>query len=181
MQDDADLVRLVIRGDHPSYDELIRRWSGRVYGYICRRVRDKHIAEDLTQDAFIRGFKGLHSLEEPSRFGSWLLAIAHRAVVDWARKRSNNELVGSDIYNDPPAQLASASATEQRLEDLREVLMDLPEQSREILNVYYFQQMTYEDAAAVLGVSVATVNVRLAKAREQLRKRVVLRQEEHFR
>jgi RNA polymerase sigma-70 factor (ECF subfamily) len=180
MSSDSDLVGLARGGQPAAYEELVRRWSARVLALCHAKVRSAHTAEELAQEALLRGLRSLATLQEPANFGPWLCGIASRVCLDWlkcgqARQVSLEAISDGHVdgwvaqAGESPDEAAARSDDQQRL--LAEVAT-LPESYREVIMLYYYDDVTYHDIAGVLGVSAATVNARLTKARAMLRERL---------
>lgn len=180
--DDAELVREARRGSVTAYAELVRRWSARVLAVCHARVRRKDVAEELAQETLLRGFQSLTTLESPERFGSWLRGIAQRVCLDWLKAKQSSQVTFTELPTDrqPDGFLTSdADNTVERLDEERHVMStveQLPDELREVLMLYYYQDVTYQEIAELLGVSAATVNARLTKARSMLRERLIPRE-----
>ena len=159
-----------------SYDELTRRWSVRVCAYVFAKVRNGHVTEELAQDAFLRAFRSLSTLKDPNKFGSWILSIAHRLILDWSKAKARTEVqLGAGEYLDCKVQDASPSFNLERQEEgdlLAKEVAALPVKLQETLRMFYYDNITYRQIAEVLNVSVATVNARLTQARSILRDRM---------
>jgi RNA polymerase sigma-70 factor (ECF subfamily) len=180
MSSDSDLVRLAQGGQRTAYEELVRRWSARVLAVCHAKIRSVHTAEELAQEALLRGLRSLATLEDPAKFGPWLCGIASRVCLDWL-KSSQARQVSLDAMSDGQADSWVAHGGESpaeaaaRADDQRQLLAEvalLPEPYREVILLYYYDDVTYHDVAAALGVSAATVNARLTKARAMLRERL---------
>jgi RNA polymerase sigma-70 factor (ECF subfamily) len=180
MSTDGDLVRLAQGGQLCAYEELVRRWSARVLAICHARVRSDHTAEELAQEALLRGLRAIASLEEPAKFGPWLCGIASRVCLDWL-KCGQARQVSLDAMSDGQADSwiaqpgESPDETAGRIDDERRLLAEvatLPDAYREVILMYYYDDVTYQDVATLLGVSAATVNARLTKARAMLRERL---------
>lgn len=178
---DGDLVRQTLAGRTAAYEELVRRWSARILAFCHAKVRSSHAAEDLAQEALLRGFRSLASLAEPEKFGPWLRGIALRACLDWFKNKQNQQAPFSVLAGGrlDAEDLAEADAEMRRAEDRDEQLRQLmgeveglPDEYREALMMYYYEDVTYQELADALGVSAATVNARLTKARALLRQRL---------
>lgn len=181
--DDAQLVRQAQTGQTSAYEVLVRRWSARLVGYVRSKVRHIDVAEDIAQDCLLKAFRNLPSLNDPERFGSWLLSIGHRSALDWLKAKARTEIHLPEITLSQSQESCSNramqnDAPDQQLDDLeqKELLLraveDLPDPLREVLLIFYYDDVTYKDIATMLGVSTATVNARLTKARATLRKRL---------
>lgn len=178
MSSDSELVRSAQAGEPSAREELARRWSARVLALCHARVRSAHTAEELTQEALLRGMRSLASLAEPAKFGPWLCGIASRVCLDWL-KSPRSKQVSLDALSDGHDWLAHSGSSPdelaERADDERRLLAEvatLPEAYREVIMLYYYDDVTYHEAAALLGVSAATINARLTKARALLRQRL---------
>jgi RNA polymerase sigma-70 factor, ECF subfamily len=179
--DDAALVRQAMAGGATAYEQLVRRWAARVLAVCRARVRhDADAAEDLAQEALVRGWRALPTLDDATRFGPWLCGIASRACLDWLKspKRAEMPLSAMDRdgqpFDTPDASGGAATAAEQRDEvrRLRAEVDRLPDAYREALILFYYDDLSYRDIAGALGVSPAAINARLTKARALLRARM---------
>lgn len=178
---DAELVRLTLAGRTEAYEELVRRWSIRVVAVCHARVGRVDVAEDLAQETLLRGFRALGSLANPERFGAWLQGIALRACLDWLKARERSvipfSVLGPD--HDPDTFLPRRDEVTEpaldRAEERQHLLAEveaLPTEYRTVVMLYYYQDVTYHDLATALGVSKATINARLTRARALLRARL---------
>jgi RNA polymerase sigma-70 factor (ECF subfamily) len=179
---DGDLVRRVLGGDAASYEELVRRWAGRVLALCHARVGRAGMAEDLAQESLLRGYAALRSLSDPEKFGPWLHGIATRVCLDWLKAKERTQVTFSDLGggSDPEGFLGGSSAGRpgeslEKEDEVRSLLAEvgrLPEELRRVLFLFYYEDLSYKDIAGLLGVSAATVNLRLTKARMLLRRRL---------
>lgn len=175
---DGELVRLTLDGRPSAYEQLVRRWAPRVLAVCRARIRRAHVAEELAQESLLRAYRALPSLECPEKFGPWLRGIAVRVCLDWRKARQSSQVAFSQIAGAATDPLSAESTGEERLlldeehARLMEEVHELPEDVREAILLYYFDDMTYDEAAALLNVSRATVNARLAKGRRMLRRRL---------
>jgi RNA polymerase sigma factor (sigma-70 family) len=175
---DAELVCLARTGQRSAGEQLARRWSARVLALCCARTGSFVSAEDLAQEVLIRGLQGLGGLEDPAKFGPWLRGIATRVCSDWLRSRRQREVPFSRLSNEPCDPPDDAGSPAERLEadDTRRRLLSeihaLPDELRDVIWLHYFDDLTYDQAADLLGVCRATVNSRLAKARDLLARKL---------
>src|SRR5438876_440402 len=180
---DGEMVRRALAGDTAAYGQLARRWAARVLAVCHARTGDRHAAEDLTQDALLRAMRGLPTLAEPDKFGAWVVGIAVRTCLDWLKNPRRAEvsldaLSGRDGRDgDVAADEIERQIADERREQAERLMAEverLPQPCREVLMLYYGQHegCTYRELAELLGVSAATVNARLTKARQILRTRM---------
>lgn len=183
---DGELVRRAMQGDAASLGELVRSWSARVLAFSLARCRNRHLAEDLAQEALLRALRNLSTLRNPDRFGPWLRGIALRAYLDWRKAGQTTQVPFSMLDADAAVDellACEADSTVDRDDDVNWLMREvatLDEDQRETLLLYYSHEMTYAELAELLEVSPATINLRLTKARAILRSRRSLnRDEEH--
>lgn len=175
---DAELVRATLAGSRDAYAEIARRWAARVTAVCHARVRKADVADDLAQETLLRGYRALHSLSDPAKVGTWLLGIAMRAALDWLKAKERSTLPFSGLGPDKPIEAlisreesdVTADADERRR--LMTEVEALPEALRQAVMLYYYDDMTYRELGELLGVSAATINARLTKARNTLRQRL---------
>ncbi len=175
---DAELVCRARAGQTEAFAELVLRWAGRVTALCHARVRRAHVAEDLAQETLLRGFRALGTLNDPDRFGPWLCGIALRTCLDWRKAKQNSQVPFSVLDPDhDPGELIPGrdDSTVERDDEARHLLgrvEALPADCRQVVMLYYYEDLTYRDIARLLGVSSATINARLTKARSLLRARL---------
>ena len=128
----------------------------------------------------LRGFRDLHTLKAPEKFGAWLRGIAHRVCLDWFKSKQRSQVPFSGLAGEgrPGEFLAGGDDVGAAVDQMDEVnrlmaeIETLSEKHREALMLFYYGEMSYRDMAELLGVSAATINARLSEARELLRERL---------
>lgn len=177
---DGDLVRRAWDGNAPAFEQLARRWSARVLAVCHARVARRDVAEDLAQEALLRAFEKLSTLRTPEQFGPWLRGIAVHVCLDYRRTPQRRDVTLSALSTNghspdfPAAQpdVADPVEADDDADHLQAQIHSLPEELREVLLLRYYDDLTYDQLADVLGVSRATVNSRLAAARDILKRRL---------
>jgi RNA polymerase sigma-70 factor (ECF subfamily) len=181
MSGDAEIVGRAVAGDRQAAADLIERHAAAVYAVCLGLLADPDRAEDVSQDALLRGISSLASLEDPGAFRGWLVAIARNLCRDaWQRSRRRRELLDQQVEaaraaSGPGAVAApgmgaagdDANAEEDR--DLEEALARLPEKYRLPLLLYYFDGLSTRRVAEALGIAQTGAATRLCRARRALR------------
>jgi RNA polymerase sigma-70 factor (ECF subfamily) len=183
---DRVLVDRFKNGDQSAFDEMVTRYWDRIFSMVHQLLRNQQDAEEVTQDAFIRAHRGLVNFRGDSAFSTWLYQIAtnlarNRYWYWWRRKRdksvsfdaplgAENDLTLADVI---PAEVESPddiTVTSEFVDRIGKGMDKLSAKHREILVLRNVKNQSYEEIAAILGISVGTVKSRIARAREILRK-----------
>ena len=178
-KDDVELIQRVLSGDENAFSVLVKRYQKGVHALAWRKVKDYHIAEEITQDAFLQAHRKLASLKNPSQFPGWLYVIADRLCRSWFRKkqRKNTQSLESisetalekTDYANYICEQREAEAVEHQREIVQRLMAELPESERTVLVLYYLGEMNCKEISKFLGVSPNTVKSRLRRARERLK------------
>ena len=180
MEDDVQLIYRVLSGDDEAFTALVRRHQKGVHALAWRRIGDFHLAEEIAQDTFLRAYKGLPKLKNPSQFSGWLYVITDRLCKTWLEK---NKSIIESVEDVPVAEIQRMSyeryvldkhekeAKVSRQKLVRQLLMKLPESERTVMTLYYLGEMTTKEISKFLGVSVHTITSRLQRARKRLQQK----------
>ncbi|MFC4120561.1 RNA polymerase sigma factor [Nonomuraea zeae] len=164
MTDELLVVRAQL-GERAALADLVARWRVPVWTYV-RRMLDAERADDVTQEIWLAVVRGLPRLREPGRFAPWLFTIARRSVTD--RLRSEYADRREDLAAGDPAAEDPIEAMVDRA-DLVSALSALPVMEREILVLYYLEDLPVEECAQICQIPAGTVKSRLNRARRLLR------------
>ena len=177
-RDKEDVARELLalrcrRGDRAAMEELIRAWEPRLLYFIRRLVRDEADAWDILQETWMKVIKGVGSLSDPQRLAPWLYRIARNTTFSHARSRETPHEALEDrsetLADDP------ASGALLEFEDAEQVhrgLSSLSLSHREVLTLFFLEDMSVEEVATVLDIPPGTVKSRLHYAKRALRKAI---------
>lgn len=182
LRPDAELVEVVLKGTHERYGELVRRYKSLVTTYCYSRVGQRETAEDLAQETFVRGFQALSNLKKPSAFSGWLLSIAHNVCIDHLRnksrtvplevhgvKDSQGEIILENTKERPAMERMAHEETRDRI---LSAINSLGEEYRVTLVLRHVNDLSCEEIAETLNVSLGTVTSRLSRAHRMLREKL---------
>ena len=177
--DDAQLIQRVLDGDDTAFSALVRKYQRSVHALAWRKIGDFHIAEEITQDTFLKVYRRLSTLKAPQSFASWLYVITANHCKAWLRKK-RTQMQSLENINDTQLEERAYSryiieenkrmAVETRREVVKKLLAKLQDSDRTIITLYYLGGMTYDEISKFLGVSEATIRNRLYRARRRLKK-----------
>jgi len=166
-----DLVRAAQNGEPRAFSELIRRYERTALAIAYATAGDGERAGDVVQEAFARAWQKVRTLREPSRFASWLAGIVRNIAVDEQRRRRRHGMeelaVDSADPSATPAQEADRRETRSQVAAALEQLDDI---SRSAVVLRYYEGLSSKQIADLLDVSPAAVDMRLMRARQELRR-----------
>jgi RNA polymerase sigma-70 factor (ECF subfamily) len=168
--DETALVARARKGDKSAYGQLVKMYQRRVMRMVVSMTGDVDTAMDIVQDSFIRAYKALDRFEEGQPFYPWLSTIATNLTMNYFKK-SRRE-TGLEAVEHEQAEPAADPLNRMQLEEndrrLMAAVQELPEQYRAVFILRNFEDLSYEEIAARLEISVGTVDSRLYRARRQL-------------
>lgn len=170
---DETLARLVQDGDESAFKELVERYEPKMMRYAKRFLFGYDDAQDALQAVFIKAYRNIKSFDASRRFSPWLYRIAHNEFINIIKKKGREPIAFFDpdtIFPHPLSRHpADKAINEQEIQHaLNSCLNELDAKYREPLVLFYFEELDYKQIAAVLRVPVATVGVRLSRAKRQL-------------
>ncbi|MGE3173938.1 MAG: sigma-70 family RNA polymerase sigma factor [Planctomycetota bacterium] len=186
--DDQELIAAVLGGSETAFADLVRRYQDRIFRLLSRYTRDALECEDLAQEVFLKVFRKLHTFQQDSAFFTWLYRIAVNTASDHLQKRSRRrlQLVEDDAALDQGRPRTETPDVMQPLLDqelaqvTRKILDRLPEKYRAILVLREYEDLSYTDIAAVLGINLGTVESRLFRARQRFKQALERLHPEHM-
>ncbi len=159
------------RGDKRAYAALVGLYAREVFAVSFGVVGNVHDAEDIAQEALLKGLVQIASLRKGARFGPWIRRIARNLAIDLVRRRKAGMQAAAQI------QLQQCAESTEDYHVLEKAIERLDETYRETILLYYFDGKRTEDVAEKLDISPATVLSRLSRARRQLREIIENQQE----
>ena len=181
---DQEVVLLARSGREAAYRELIRRYERPVFALLFRMVRDRELAEDLSQETFIKALNAIESYRPEFKFSSWIFKIANNAAIDHLRRRELDTLSldGSPHAETPEAMQATALQIGARQEspldtveakelgsEIEEAIGRLRPEYRSCILLRHVEGRAYEEIAEMLDLPLGTVKTYIHRARNELR------------
>lgn len=178
---DAQLVSNYIGGKESAFAELLNRHKQKVFTTIIMIVKDRYIAEDLLQEAFIKAIdrmkRGVYN--EEGKFGPWIARIAYNLAIDHFRKAKRYPTIvtedGSSVFN--TIEFSESSYEDEQIkadthQRVRQLIETLPENQKEVLVMRHYAEMSFQEIAETTGVSINTALGRMRYALINLRKKM---------
>jgi RNA polymerase sigma-70 factor (ECF subfamily) len=183
---DTDLVTRTLRGDAVAFGTLVERYQQAVHAVCVSILHDFDLAQDLTQEAFLKAFQHLHRLTIPARFGNWLCTIAVNECRLYIRRKQATVRPERPFYEQASWGQAHRLSVEQQQElhqqqdehDQRgiaalQALARLPDAHRQALTLHYLSGYSLKEVGAFLGISPSAVKMRLHRARQHIQKEAI--------
>lgn len=176
---DALLVKNYIAGDENALSILIKKHQSKIYGFIYSKMPDRDVADDIFQDTFIKVIKTLksNSYNEEGKFLPWVMRISHNLIVDHFRKnkkmpmlRETEEFSVFSILTDTSLNAEGRIITDVIEKDLQKIILELPDDQKEVLMMRIYQDLSFNEIAELTGVSINTALGRMRYALMNLRK-----------
>jgi len=177
-QYDLELVNRAVAGDQQAYAELLSRYRDSIYFMLLKMVNNPDDAEDLTIEAFGKAFRNIHQYTPSYAFSTWLFKIATNNCIDFIRRKrmGNISLTQTDedseethipIPSDTPDP-EEHLINDQKVKMMRDLVSRLKPRYRQLIEMRYFEELSYEEIAVQLNLPIGTVKARLFRARELL-------------
>ena len=177
---DEELALRYVAGNNRAFDELLRRNQSQLFTYILFVVRDRHVADDVFQETFVRAISKLqnNAYRANGKFGAWLTRIAHNVMIDLFRSQKHKNIIS--IEDDTLTQLSARALLANNIEaecinaqvltDVKRMVDLLPPVQREVVFMRFYQKMPFKEIAERTNVSINTSLGRLHYAIRNLRK-----------
>lgn len=177
---DQILVERAQHGDTRAFDDLVRKYTSKLYGLVYNMTSNREDTSDLLQDIFAKAYRSLKRFQGKSTFYTWIYSISVNMTLNFLKKRGRYtklslDDVDSGIQNDPDFIQVTAAANplkdvnvHELQKRLNEAMMKLSEDHRTVVTLYDIQGLQHADISKILGVSEGTVRSRLFYAHRQL-------------
>ncbi len=175
------LRKAMDNNDQKAYAELVSLYRDSIYYLMMKIVKNSDDAEDLTQETFGKAFRNLHAYSPQYAFSTWLYRIAVNNSIDYIRHKHNSpQCVDDDLFSLTSEQLIDRSTSnhtqtpedmvidKQRIHMLRAAVQQLPEKYRTVVELRYYDELSYEEIASTLNITLSNVKIHLLRAKGML-------------
>ncbi|MFS0865676.1 RNA polymerase sigma factor SigW [Fredinandcohnia sp. 179-A 10B2 NHS] len=173
-------IRQIKNGDQNAFAEIVEIYKDKVFQLCYRMLGNRHEAEDIAQEAFIRAFVNIHSYDLNKKFSTWLYRIATNLSIDRIRKKKPDyyldaEIAGSEGLTMYSQVAADVALPEDELESMelqaliQAEILKLPEKYRSVIVLKYIEEFSLKEIGEILDLPVGTVKTRIHRGREALR------------
>lgn len=174
---DTNIIKACLEGEVERYGLLVDRYGAKIINLAYMMVGDRHHAEDLAQEAFVRAYRGLPRFEHKAKFSSWLYQITLNLCKDHLKAKSRHARSLEDEHlemldGDPKEQVHRVILEAELSEKMRECIKQLPYLYREAFVLRHLQNLEYDEISEITGVPEHTARVRAYRARELVREKI---------
>ena len=173
--EDKEAIQKTLAGNIAAFEPLVEKYQNYVFSVTYQILKKREVAEEAAQDVFIKAYKTLESFRGESRFSTWLYTIAYRTAIDITRKKGNNTVsidgeenylqIADDPNHSPSEQLNKADLTFH----LEKAIDQLNAKDASVIKLYYLNERSVKEIAAITGLSVTNVKTKLFRLRDQLK------------
>jgi RNA polymerase sigma-70 factor (ECF subfamily) len=163
-ESEKELVEAAIGGDVESFGDLCRRYYTAMAAVAYAVLNDHQLAEDATQESFARALVNLKNLKKKSRFAPWLAAICRNVAKDMVKAEAKQ------FSTEDLSQAAQKNNDDENDRAIRRAIEQLPAPAKELIVLRYYNSLSYDQIGSVLGISRATINGRLLRAKRKMAK-----------
>lgn len=177
---DEQLVKAYAQGCNEAFDALLKRHQDRVFNYILRIVKNEDMANDIFQETFVKAILTIKQgrYTENGKFPAWISRIAHNLIIDFYRQEKSENLQSTDIEDINilnrkdlcEATIEDMIINDQILSDVKSLIEELPDLQKEVLQMRYYQNLSFKEIAEKTGVSINTALGRMRYAIINLRR-----------
>lgn len=178
--DDITVIGQVLQGRPASYAILVTRYQSYVFTLVMRYINNRELAEELSQDVFVKAFRCLADFKGNSKFSTWLYTIVHTTCLSHLRKKKDETVLlehdrivaMSDHYNsgEQPNEWLEQKSQQQTMTN---AINQLPADDAQILTLFYQAEQSVEEIGVIMGLTPGNVKVRLHRARQKLRDKLI--------
>ncbi|WP_077210514.1 RNA polymerase sigma factor SigW [Bacillus dakarensis] len=176
-------IKQVLKGDQDAYAEIVEIFKDKIFQLCYRMLGNRHEAEDMAQEAFIRAYVNITSFNINLKFSTWLYRIATNLCIDRIRKKKPDfyldaEVAGTDgltMYSQVPAEttLPEEEVESIELQDtIQREISKLPEKYRTVIVLKYIEELSLNEISEILDMPLGTVKTRIHRGREALRQQL---------
>lgn len=177
---DEQLVVLYSEGDNIAFDQLLKRHQKSLFNYIYFIIKNRDLSEDIFQETFVKAIITIKQgrYTETGKFKAWITRIAHNLIIDYFRQEKNENTISNDnavvdLFNNMllcDKTIEDMLVNDQIMNDVRKLISLLPDNQREVLEMRYYQDLSFKEISDMTGVSINTALGRMRYAILNMRK-----------
>ena len=167
--EDRDLLVRIAHGNEAALEQLYHKYERRIYYFALSRLHDPHAAAGILNEVMMEVWRGAFRFQGKSRVGTWLLGITHHKVIDYFRKNGRHQ--AEELGDEPDVQgnsLEECITATQQLKWIRHCMDRLSDDHRQVAHLAFFEDLPYNEIAAILDCPQGTIKTRMFHAKRNL-------------
>lgn len=176
-------IKEVLKGDQNAFAEIVELYQDKLYRVCFRMLGNKHEAEDIAQEAFVRAFVNIHTFDTNRKFSTWLYRIGTNLCIDRIRKKKPDYYLDAEVAGTQGLNMYSQIASTEELPEEEVLKMEmqdrvqyeisrLPDKYRAVIVLKYMEDLPLQEISDILDMPLGTVKTRIHRGREALRKQL---------
>ena len=176
-------IKEVLKGDQNAFAEIVELFQDKLYRICYRMLGNKHEAEDIAQEAFVRAFINIHTFDTNRKFSTWLYRIGTNLCIDRIRKKKPDYFLDAEVAGTEGLNMYSQIASKEELPEQEVLKMEmqdrvqyeisrLPDKYRAVIVLKYMEDLPLQEISDILEMPLGTVKTRIHRGREALRKQL---------
>jgi RNA polymerase sigma-70 factor, ECF subfamily len=176
-------IKQVLKGDQSAFAELVELYKDKVFQICYRMLGNRHEAEDISQEAFIRAYVNIETFNQKRKFSTWLFRIATNLCIDRIRKKKPDYYLDAEVAGTEGLTMYSQVAADVQMpedevenmelqETIQKEISKLPEKYRSVIVLKYIEELPLQEISEILDMPLGTVKTRVHRGREALRKQL---------
>lgn len=176
-------INQVLKGDQNAFGEIVELYKDKVFQLCFRMLGNRHEAEDMAQEAFVRAYVNIHRFNIQMKFSTWLYRIATNLCIDRIRKKKPDYFLDAEVAGTEGLTMYSLIADDSAIpedeveslelqETIQDEILKLPEKYRSVIVLKYIEELSLKEISDILDLPIGTVKTRIHRGREALRKQL---------
>ena len=176
-------IKEVLKGDQNAFAEIVELFQDKLYRVCFRMLGNRHEAEDIAQEAFVRAFINIHTFDTKRKFSTWIYRIATNLCIDRIRKKKPDYFLDAEVAGTEGLNMYSQIASTEELPEEEVLKMEmqdrvqyeisrLPDKYRAVIVLKYMEDLPLQEISDILEMPLGTVKTRIHRGREALRKQL---------
>lgn len=176
-------IKQVLKGDRNAYEDIVELFKDKVFQICYRMLGNRHDAEEIAQEAFIRAYLNIQSFKQEHKFSTWLYRIATNLCIDRLRRKKPDYYLDAEVSGTDGLTLYSQIPSKDRLpdvevenmelqENIQQAIYRLPEKYRSVIILKYVEDLSLNEISEIMNLPLGTVKTRIHRGREALRKQL---------
>lgn len=170
---DQHYIDKILQGDVKAFAILVDRYKDLIFTLALRMVKNREEAEEVSQDTFIKVYKSLNKFKGDSKFSTWIYRVGYNTCLDQLKKnKREQQTVAIDEFTEHQIKTLDNALESMELQERKQAIQDclqlLPSEDSYLITLYYFEELSLDEIAKVIGLTANNIKVKLFRSRKKL-------------